>query len=643
MRKILSSVCFTAILAAELVVFTDVALAEAVIQDMETTQGQVAAAVSYYTTLTADELKKINRKVKKLKADNSELVNSNQLLKASLDQKETAILNNESMIRTLEANLRQARREEGSGSERVMEMEAQITDLKARVVNLLADRNAEYKRLITEFRDGVTQLAATDEGVDILASRGVGTLERSREQLDDLIRRRFQESNDKAQYVADLKALSLLAEDDRGRGEATTDELVARYEQITREAPDDGDAWLKLAEFYRELGLLDEAVNAGDKAAQTASNDWDKAAAYLKTAKAAADGGDYPAMVDAAEKAVAIRETLKNKDDPASTRNLVQTLSYLAQAQLNDAQDIKGARSTLDKALNISNEMVEAHPELPSLRHDRYSILLGLWSLSLQAGDLDKADELSDLATADIESLLLDSPASEGLLTDHFGLLKTKRVPDYTAAQIEHFESMVKIAKRRLTLAPDKAGYKADLRWAEGMLSGVNAANSGDSDAGFEALDDILKSEEDRTGTKIELPTILQDAQKLAKGEAVSPIDPPTSPKELHDAMVRTLMSQGRNPAQAEKTFNSLLDAAEAHAGEAFYRPDWSKRVNDVFDNLFAMAMSQGKTTEGLSYNEQRITYLKQVDEKFPGDRGVTKDLANAEKMAAQYKSMMPR
>ncbi|MFZ4687534.1 MAG: hypothetical protein ACOYMK_18260, partial [Hyphomonadaceae bacterium] len=177
-------------------------------------------------------------------------------------------------IRGLRANIGRLEARVASGQA----ANAELTAAREALIADLARRDTQYAQEIAVFRAAVQDIASTPEGLAILAERRPGNLRQARTALLDLIARRnaAEQRATQVRQAANLRTGATIALDDRARGEAGTEEVIALYAEVTRLDPGVHWDWVELGRLYVNSGNLPEARSAAEQAAETAQSDVDR-------------------------------------------------------------------------------------------------------------------------------------------------------------------------------------------------------------------------------------------------------------------------------------------------------------------------------------------------------------------------------
>ena len=162
--------------------------------------------------------------------------------------------------------------------------QAELTAAQETYVSNLAARDRAYSQEIAVFRAAVQGIAATPEGAAALARFNAGDRKGALAILDKLqgaVDAALQKRTDIERAVGH-RSIAALALEARAKGDETTAQVIERYEEVTRLDPGVNWDWAELSELYRDAGTLAEALRAARHAADAASDDRERAIAFVE-------------------------------------------------------------------------------------------------------------------------------------------------------------------------------------------------------------------------------------------------------------------------------------------------------------------------------------------------------------------------
>lgn len=168
----------------------------------------------------------------------------------------------------------------------VTKLRTELAALQDDVVEQLATRDAELARQVAAFRKDVQSISDTPEGFEALRLFNEGKWRAA-----DAIFARIVAAVDRAEELASAmrraaprRQRARLAFEARERGLATTKEVTALFEEVTRLDQGNGDDWDALLRLYGDEGRYDDAVMASWHMLKTSADPFDAA---LRSAVAA--------------------------------------------------------------------------------------------------------------------------------------------------------------------------------------------------------------------------------------------------------------------------------------------------------------------------------------------------------------------
>lgn len=256
--------------------------------------------------------------------------------------------------RAADARLSQARAEIETLRARGAGARAELISAQERYVADLAARDRAYAQEIAVFRGAVENIAATPEGVALLAQRRPGHLAAVRRLLIGLAQARNAAIEQRAniERAANTRAVAAIALDDSTKDEATTEEVIALYQEVTRLDPGVHWDWVELGRLYVDAGNLPAARSAAERAAQTAGDDRDRSVALEALGNVLVAQGDLNAARARYEESLRIGQSLAAADPSSASLRRDATISQSKLGGVLFAQgDYAGAQSHYDQSL----------------------------------------------------------------------------------------------------------------------------------------------------------------------------------------------------------------------------------------------------------------------------------------------------
>lgn len=157
-------------------------------------------------------------------------------------------------------------------------------------------RDQAYREEIAVFRSLFEGIASTPEGASALARYNAGD-ERALAVLDDLNKARAKARQIRAdiETAADLRAAAAMALDMRAKGMGvTTEQPIARLEEVTTLDPGVQWDWVELARLYQSAGRLSDARIAAQHAADIARSEHGRGVALNELGNVQKKQGTWP-------------------------------------------------------------------------------------------------------------------------------------------------------------------------------------------------------------------------------------------------------------------------------------------------------------------------------------------------------------
>jgi tetratricopeptide (TPR) repeat protein len=276
-------------------------------------------------------------------------------------------------LKVLRTQIDGLRGEMRSASADARRAQAALAAAQDEFVQRLAARDHAYAQEIAVFRRAVEDVAATEEGAAALARFNAGDELGAVSILDDMRHARDAARRKGAdiESAAEGRRIATLALEGRTRGKFTTDQLITRYEEVTRLDPGMHWDWIELGRLYRDAGRLMDARRAAEAAANAATSDRDRAMAIEALGNVLIPLGSRQEALNRVTDALAIRERLAraDPDDLNAQRDLAVSLGRLG--DLLAAQgDRAGALAHLNRARDVIERSARGYPDVTLLRRD---------------------------------------------------------------------------------------------------------------------------------------------------------------------------------------------------------------------------------------------------------------------------------
>jgi len=219
-------------------------------------------------------------------------------------------------IRAQRKEIEQLRSKVGTSAAQTANLRSELSSKEEKYVAELAERDRAYDAEISIFRGSVQDIASTPEGAAALARYNEGGEVSALTILDDInkARQKARQKRDLIEEAADIRQTATLALDARAKGKVTTDQAVARFEEVTKLDPDVSWDWVELDRLYQSAGRLSDARTAAEHAAATARSERDQEVALSEVGDVQEEQGDRAAARVSYQKSLDIGEKLADRD-----------------------------------------------------------------------------------------------------------------------------------------------------------------------------------------------------------------------------------------------------------------------------------------------------------------------------------------
>ena len=173
-----------------------------------------------------------------------------------------------------------------------------------------------YREEIAILRASVNDITSIPDGAAALARHNAGDEAGALPILDDLTRARdkARQKRELMESASDRRQSATLAIDARDNGKITTEQSIARFEEVTQHDPGVHWDWVQFGCLYRSLGRLSDASAASQLATYTADSERDHDVALNELGNAQERHGEVAATMASYRKAIAIAETVAGHD-----------------------------------------------------------------------------------------------------------------------------------------------------------------------------------------------------------------------------------------------------------------------------------------------------------------------------------------
>lgn len=391
------------------------------------------------------------------------------------DERETALL---AQLEGRDARLRAALR---AASASMAEATAARSDLDAVVaertalVAAIAERDRTYAAEVAEYRRQIAGLTAAEDPrlQQSLQQFADGDRVGAFPVIDALLRANraarttaaaIRMAEEQRQNAAEQRQLASLALAMVDRGEKTTPEVAALWEEAQALDSTYHQGWLQLTRLYRTSGLLDRAQRSAERAVETATEGRERGVALAELAAIAVASGDTAGALRGLEQALGIFEALASANPASSLAKYdVSVAASQMAAMLANRNDLRGARVQFERSLTIVESLSASNPSNQVLL-GAVAIASRQLGMTLSAlGDETGARVQLERSVAVARKLVLARPTSADPLRElslslrQLGLLLRQSDP---RTATEHLEQSLAIANRLSAADPGNATAK---------------------------------------------------------------------------------------------------------------------------------------------------------------------------------------
>ncbi|MEO0452118.1 MAG: tetratricopeptide repeat protein [Pseudomonadota bacterium] len=415
----------------------------------------------------------------------------------------------EAFARTVDVQMRAMRAEIEALKLEVLNGTASAQRLAERereFVDALATRDRAYAQEISVFRNAVEDIASTPEGLQALVMFNDGDELGAIAILDDLRAARAAARQKRAdvETAAEARRIANLALEARNSGKLSTQDVIARFEEITGLDPDVHWDWIELSRLYLSLGNMDSAKRSAHHAAQTAQSDRDLSTALNELGDILLSKGELDDAQDAFGAALAL--ALDNvAEEPANLEwhRDIFVLSNRAGDVFMEQGDYDAAFESHEISLMIARRLAEIDPSQNDRARDLSVALSRLGETKFVLGDLENSlafhkesfEIARQLASLDPSNAELQRDVSISMSV--IGDIKFEK--DDLAAALDHHKAAHDIAERLVAMDPGNAVWQRDLS------------------VSYERLGDTLELQGDLTGALENYQASVKIAEALAE------------------------------------------------------------------------------------------------------------------------------
>ncbi len=391
--------------------------------------------------------------------------------------------------------------------------------------------------------------------------------------------------------AADQRELAKLRNIMRENGEATTQDVLALWDEAAAADPQDFWTHFWRARLAIEIGQLSRAAKALEQAQPLATSDNERAVVLSNMADIADEQGDLVGARQGYEQALLIDERLvrASPDAPELASQLSTALNKLGHVQMTQG-DLNGARRRFERSLSIRQQLSQSNAGSGQLQRDVSVSHENLGDVFARLGDRDAARRHFESSLNLREALVRANPASLELQRD--GAVALNKLGDLLVAQgalaeaLSRYESSLRISMRLSQLDRSSAKFQRDVASGLFRVGDVFRAQ-GEMPAARQRLEDSLAIYEQLFRTD---PTseFLQKAmavchERLGMVRFAQGDRPGALAQQERSLLIRQRLAQA-NPASAELQRDVMSGLAQ-RAGLTRSRRDWQR----VVDALLAM------------------------------------------------------
>ena len=329
-------------------------------------------------------------------------------------------------IKALRVVLSAAEESADTAQAEVIALRTNLADRERAYVDDLAERDREYAQEIAVFRDAVTDIASTPEGLAALALFNDGDEIGAIAILDDLraARDAAREAAANIRSAAEARRIAVLALQGRLRGKFSTADLIGRYEEITGLDPGVHRDWVELGRLYTAAGDLGSALNAAHRAADTAEDERDRSVALNELGDVQVAQGDLSSALESYRAGLEIRERLAEGDPGNAGWQRALSVSYSNIGDVQVAQgDLRSALESYRAYFKIAERLAEGDLGNAGWQRDLSVSYDNIGDVQVAQGDLRSALESYRAGLVVAERLAEGDPGNAGMAARSVGLV----------------------------------------------------------------------------------------------------------------------------------------------------------------------------------------------------------------------------
>jgi tetratricopeptide (TPR) repeat protein len=342
-----------------------------------------------------------------------------------------------------------------AGAANAAQLRTALATAQDEYVAALSTRDRAYAQEIAVFRSSLQGIASTPEGAAALAQFNRGDEAGALSILDQLraARKSARQRRTEIENAAEDRQVAGLALEARSRGKADIAQVIARFEEVTRQDPGVHWDWVTLTRLYRVGARLADARRAAQSALSTASHDGERAQALDELGDVLQTLGDQAGALASFESA---RDTLARLSaaqpgDVEAERELTVAYDRVGNALLARGDD-GGALVQYQRSFDISARLARTYPDDADRQRDLSFSHTKIGDVLTARRDFAGARDRYESALAIRQRLAAQDPANVSRWRDV--MLTLGKVGDAWAAlgdqprALSRFEESLAIAER---------------------------------------------------------------------------------------------------------------------------------------------------------------------------------------------------
>ncbi|MBC7987105.1 MAG: hypothetical protein H7X93_10645, partial [Sphingomonadaceae bacterium] len=368
-------------------------------------------------------------------------------------------------IETLRTRLAAEERESQGQAVQLASLNEELAVLQQRYVSDLAARDRDYARQIALYRQTVTDVSATPEGLEALERFNNGDWEGARAILTRLTETLDRVEN--LQRAARYRSVAMLYREARSRGQETVENVIAQFERVVALDDTNFNDWIALSRAYYENGDTAGMRRASERALAAATDDSERGRAMIDAAYAASQQGDQARALQMAEEGLTLaREQVERTPEDV---NALDDLAYQLRFASNHHQlagEIDVALAQNRESLALWRRLLAGQPESTRYRDGIALALISIAEMLGQRGEFADANAALHEALATYDAMMALEPARQehrrGRLVALYQLGRLEALQNRPATARAHYQAMFDEFARLSELDPTSAMHRRD-------------------------------------------------------------------------------------------------------------------------------------------------------------------------------------